>query len=59
LDKKAVSKVVDSLKEETVTINDPKIKKIFTRLFYLVELLTSENEKLTVENQQLKMKSMN
>jgi hypothetical protein len=42
------------LKEETATIGDPKIKKIFTRLFYIVELLASENEKLTVENQQLK-----
>jgi regulator of replication initiation timing len=56
LDKKAVSKVVDSLKEETATINDPKIKNIFTRLFDIVELLASENEKLTIENQQLKMK---
>jgi hypothetical protein len=54
LDKKAVNEVVDSLKEETATIGDPQIKKIFTRLFDLVELLASENEKLTVENQQLK-----
>jgi hypothetical protein len=54
LDKKAVNEVVDSLKEETATISDPQIKKIFTRLFDLVELLASENEKLTVENQQLK-----
>jgi hypothetical protein len=41
-------------KEETATISDPQIKKIFTGLFDLVELLASENEKLTVENQQLK-----
>jgi regulator of replication initiation timing len=54
LDKKAVNEVVDSLKEETATISDPQIKKIFTGLFDLVELLASENEKLTVENQQLK-----
>jgi regulator of replication initiation timing len=54
LDKKAVNEVVDSLKEETATIGDPQIKKIFTGLFDLVELLASENEKLTVENQQLK-----
>lgn len=54
MDKKAVNEVVDSLKEETATIGDPQIKKIFTGLFDLVELLASENEKLTVENQQLK-----
>jgi hypothetical protein len=54
LDKKAVNEVVDSLKEETATIGDPQIKKIFTGLSDLVELLASENEKLTVENQQLK-----
>jgi asparagine synthase (glutamine-hydrolysing) len=54
LDKKAVNEVVDSLKEETATIGDPKIKKIFTLLFDLVELLASENEKLTFKNQQLK-----
>jgi hypothetical protein len=41
-------------KEETATISDPQIKKIFTGLFDLVELLASENEKLTIENQQLK-----
>jgi hypothetical protein len=41
-------------KEETATISDPQIKKIFIRLFDLVELLASENEKLTIESQQLK-----
>jgi hypothetical protein len=54
LDKKAANEVVDSLKEETATIGDPQIKKIFTGLFDLVELLASENEKLTIESQQLK-----
>ncbi|MFT7009222.1 MAG: regulator of replication initiation timing [Colwellia sp.] len=54
LDKKAVNEIVDSFKEETATISDPQIKKIFTGLFDLVELLASENEKLTIENQQLK-----
>jgi len=54
LNQKDVNEIVDSLKIETASITDPKIKKIFTGLFNLVEALASENEKLTVENQQLK-----
>lgn len=54
MDKKVVNEIVSSLKEETVSIADPQIKKIFTGLFNLVETLASENEKLTIENQQLK-----
>jgi hypothetical protein len=46
--------VVDSLKTETASITDPQLKKVFTELFNLVELLASENEKLIVENQLLK-----
>lgn len=49
-----INEVVDSLKTETVSITDPQLKKVFTGLFNLVELLASENEKLTVENQLLK-----
>lgn len=54
LHRKKVNEVVDSLKAETATITDPNIKKIFTGLFSLIEVLASENEKLTIENQQLK-----
>jgi hypothetical protein len=42
------------LKKETASIVDPQIKKVFTGLFNLIEVLASENEKLTIENQPLK-----
>jgi hypothetical protein len=54
LDKKAVNEVVDPLKADTASIVDPQIKKVFTGLFNLIEVLASENEKLTVEDQPLK-----
>lgn len=54
LDKKAVNEIVDPLKADTASIVDPQIKKVFTGLFNLIEVLASENEKLTVENQPLK-----
>ena len=54
MDKKAVNEVVDPLKAGTASIVEPQIKKVFTGLFNLIEVLASENEKLTVENQQLK-----
>ena len=54
LDKKAVNEVVDSLKQEITSIGDPQIQRIFTGLFDLIEVLASKNEKLTIENQQLK-----
>lgn len=54
LHRNKVNEVVDSLKVETASITDPNIKKIFTGLFSLIEVLASENEKLTIENQQLK-----
>jgi hypothetical protein len=54
LDKKSVNEIVDSLKQDTASIGDPQIQRIFTGLFNLIEVLASENEKLTVENQQLK-----
>lgn len=54
LHRKKVNEVVDSLKAETASITDPNIKKIFTGLFSLIEVLACENEKLTIDNQQLK-----
>jgi hypothetical protein len=54
LNKKALNEIVDSLKKETAGITDPQIKKGFTGLFALIEVLASDNEKLTIENQQLK-----
>ena len=54
LDKKVVNEVVDSFKEASESVADPRIKNIFTGLFKLVEVLASDNEKLTTDNQQLK-----
>lgn len=54
LHRNKVNEVVSSLKEETASITEPHIKKIFTDLFSLIEVLASENEKLTIENQQFK-----
>jgi regulator of replication initiation timing len=54
LHRNKVNEEVDSLKEETAFITEPHIKKIFASLLSLVEVLASENEKLTIENQQLK-----
>jgi regulator of replication initiation timing len=54
LHRNKINEVVDSLKIETASITDPHIKKIFAGLFSLVEVLSCENEKLTIENQQLK-----
>ena len=56
LHRNKINEVVDSLKVETASITDPHIKNIFTGLFSQVEVLASENEKLTIENQQLKNK---
>ena len=56
MNRKDVNEVVDSLKIETASTTDPKLKNVFTELFNLVELFASENEKLTVENQLLKNK---
>lgn len=56
MNRKAVNKIVDSLKADTASIADPQIKKVFNGLFNLIEVLASENEKLTAENQQLKNK---
>jgi len=54
LHRNKVNEVVDSLKEETAFITEPHIKKIFASLLSLIEVLASENEKFTIENQQLK-----
>jgi hypothetical protein len=54
--RKAVNNIVDPLKAETTSSTDPQIKKVFNGLFNLIEVLASENEKLTAENQQLKNK---
>jgi uncharacterized protein YdgA (DUF945 family) len=56
LNRKAVNNIVDPLKAETTSSTDPQIKKVFNGLFNLIEVLASENEKLTAENQQLKNK---
>ena len=54
MNRNSINEVVDSLKIETASITDPQLQKVFTGLFNLVEVLASENEKLTVENQLLK-----
>jgi hypothetical protein len=54
LNRKNINEIVDSLKIETTLITDPTLQKIFSGLFNLVEVLASENEKFTIENQQLK-----
>ena len=54
MNRKNINEVVDSLKTETASISDPQLKKVFAGLFNLVELLASENEKLSLENQLLK-----
>jgi hypothetical protein len=56
LNREAVNNIVDPLKAETTSSTDPQIKKVFNGLFNLIEVLASENEKITAENQQLKNK---
>ena len=51
MNRNSINEVVDSLKIETAPITDPQLQKVFTGLFNLVEVLASENEKLTIENQ--------
>ncbi|MFT5636758.1 MAG: hypothetical protein ACI89T_002227, partial [Cognaticolwellia sp.] len=47
MNRKAVNNIVDPLKAKTTSSTVPKIKKVFNGLFNLIEVLASENEKLT------------
>jgi hypothetical protein len=54
LNRADINKEVDSILKELSSITDDKIKKICNRFFDLIEVLASENDKLTVERQQFK-----
>jgi hypothetical protein len=54
LNKKTLNEVVDPLKTDTASIADPHLKSAFIGLLNLVDILSSENEELKVENQPLK-----